>query len=115
VVYFWVHIARRIMTCSETEASIASARGGLIEKELSGSTSPSEALSEKQREQISDAFKLFDVDGDGRIELNELKVSANRFWQNVGLEFVFAVGCLFEGGSPEDEAAFTRVANLPPP
>ncbi len=103
------------MTCSKTEASIASARGGLIETELSGSTSPSDALSEKQHEQIGDAFKLFDVDGDGRIELNELKVSANRFWQNVGLEFIVTVGCCLREGRPKMRLLSHALRPCPPP
>ena len=75
VVYFWVHIARRLMTDSKTEARIDSARSvtiergqGVVGKRLTG------ALSEEQRKQIDDAFDLFDDNKDGRIDARELKV-----------------------------------------
>ncbi len=77
VVFFWVHIARRLMTDFEREDRINSARSdrnkGSEGGASSGTNPPDSALSERQKKQIDFAFHLFDDDDDGRIDSNELK------------------------------------------
>jgi hypothetical protein len=67
VVYYWVHITRRIMTDPKTKKKIEKARGSLVE----GSSLPD--LSGEQMKQIEAAFQIFDRRKDGKIDSSEQK------------------------------------------
>jgi hypothetical protein len=63
------------MTDSKTEAKIDSARGGMIKgNEVGINGGLPNTLSLEQKKQMDEAFDLFDIDKDKRIDFYELKV-----------------------------------------
>lgn len=58
-------------------------------------TAPKPELTEEQKQEIREAFELFDTDGSGYIDIKELKVSLPRHGSSVVLSwFVLVINAL---------------------